>query len=492
MNNGYLKVGAGVPDVIPGGIYYNAQSIKKLIVELNALGVEIAVFPEMCLYGAADSSLSAQNTVVSECEQALLEIAEFTKNRKVLCAIGLPLRVEDKILNCVAMVGKGKIWNIIYKSKHNQKIHFGEITLGDYMIPFSDAAIIRGACALPINISVIIGNSLFPHNNSANIVLNPYSADLSYNNTKDQIRVLSSTPYRAILSVCGSLYKSPFPDKNAIIAECGQTLAKLDNEQYITADLDMERIIGLRTLCEVEAFYNNTFMEIPIEENTSNIISRKYYRLPYTDMPDYNRIYDRLVDSLYIVMKHTKKRIALEKQQHFWLLLSITSDMCNKFLINPKDIAVLIFDNDTNTDNFINSLGFYLEIIPLENISDNLKNAALLDWAQKNNAFLLGSHDRGDYLTHNIKNTCVNLLINFNKTYLFALLENRRKYDDNWKEVLSINQIDITDVLNDFFIFHYLDNGLSAEKVRILTEQTFDDLPATKIKEQWNNLIDRL
>jgi len=491
MNNGYLKVGAGIPEVIAGGIYHNAQLIKKLIIDLHAQGVEIAVFPEMCLYGASHSSISAQNTVADECEQALLEIADFTKNRKILCTIGLPLRVEDKILNCVAMVGMGKIWGIIYQNKHNQKMHFGEIALGDYMIPFSDTAIMRGACTLPVNISVIIGNNLLPHNNCANIVLNPYSADLSFKNDLDSIRVLSSTPYRAIISVCGSLYKSPFADKNGVIAECGQILIKMAEEQYIIADIDIERIIGLRTLNEVQAFYNNTFMEIPIEENTSNIISRKYYRLPYTNEQDYNRIYQRLVDSLYSVMKHTKKRIALEQKQHFWLLLSIISDMCKKYFINPKDIAVLIFDNNTD-NNLINSLGFYLETIPLDNISDNLKNAAILDWAQKNNAFLLGSHDRGDYLTHNIKNTCVNLLINFNKTYLFALLKNRRKYDPNWIEILSLNQIDITDVLNDFFIFHYLDNGLSAEKVRILSEQTFDDLPATKIMEQWNSLIDRL
>lgn len=493
MNNGYLRVGAAVPEMFPGGIFYNAQSIKKMIVELNAEGVEIAVFPEMCLYGSAYSSNTALNTVVSECEKALLEIANFTKNRKVLSAIGLPLRVEDKILNCVAMVGMGKIWSIIYKNEHNQKMHFGEITLGDYMIPFGDNAVIRSTSALPINISIIIGSTLFPYNNCANIVLNPYSADLDTANDTDYIRIMSKTPYRAIVSVCGTLFKSPFPDKNAVIAECGQTLAQMTDKPYIFADIDIERIIGLRTLHGVQAFYDNTFMEIPIEDNTPIKNLRKYFRLPYTDVQDYNRIYNRLVDNLYTVMKNTKKRLALEQKQHFWLLLSIIFDMCKKYLINPKDIAVLMFEKNTAGNNIIDSLGFHVELIPIENISDNLKNAAILDWAQKNSAILLGCYDRGDYLMHNIKSQdCVNLLINFNKTFLYALLENRRKYDQSWAEILSYNQIDINDILTDFFIFHYLDNGLSAEKVKRIAYQTFDDVPESKIQEQWNRLIDRL
>ena len=494
MNNGYLKVAAAIPEVFAGGVFFNAQSIKKLIVDLNAQGVEIALFPEMCLYGAANSSVFAINSAVTECEKALLEIADFTKNRKVLCGIGLPIRVEDKILNCIAMVGMGKVWSIIYKNQNNQKMRFGEITLNDYMIPFSDTAIIRGVGMLPVNLAIIIGSTLYPTDNSANIILNPYAADLSFKDCHtDQIRILSSMPHRAIISVSGAIYNSPFPQKNAVIAECGEVLSTLNIQGYITADIDVERIIGIRTLSNLSATYDNTFMEIPIEENSPISVLRQYPRLPYTAMADFRCIYDKLIDALYSVLKNTKKRIVLEQKQHFWLLVSVIWDMCKKYYISPNEIAVLLFDETKSSNDILNTFGFYIETLPQENISDNLKNAVILDWAQKNNAVLLGSLNRTDYLMHNDKNNNgVSILINFNKTFLFALLESRRKYDQDWTDILSANQIDVKDILIDFFIFHYVDNGLSAEKVRIIAQKTFDDLNDSFIKEQWNHLIDRL
>lgn len=487
MNNGYLKVAAAMPQVFVGGIFQNTQNIKKLIIELNALQVDIAVFPEMCLYGSSQSSIAAQNTLINDCEDALMEIAQFTKNRQVLCVIGLPLRVEDKILNCAAMIGMGKVWSIIYKS--DQKYNFDNITLGDYSIPFSNKALMRCNSDLPINLAIVIGkdiNNIF--STSANIVLNPFSADLEiFDNYYDQIKILSQNSPKAIISVCGTICKTPYADKSSIIAECGQILSKGVNQPIITAEIDIEKITGLRTIAnQTFSLKENYFIELPLDQDTNFVRKRSYPRLPYANTNNFEKIYQRLTQILYELSDNTKKKIALSQGEHFWMMLSLLLDMCKTYALKSELITLLLDNKDQDT--LISNSGFEIQTLKLDEKSQNIKNAYIIDWAQDNDCILLGSIDRTDYLRHRPCNAhFVNPLINFNKTAIYIMLAQRRKYDNDWANILEQYQPKLDDIIIDFFVYHYIDCGLSAQKTKQIAYETFEDIK--KIQDLWDEFV---
>ncbi|HEY8443607.1 MAG TPA: hypothetical protein VIL24_02275 [Clostridia bacterium] len=488
MNNGYLKAAACLPQLFAGGIYQNTQSIKKLIMDLNGQGVDIAVFPEMCLYGASKTSIASQNTLIKECEDALLEIAQFTKNRGVLSVIGLPLRVEEKILNCAAAVGMGKVWGIIYKS--NIKFNFDQITLGDYTIPFAQQAVMRTDTDLPINIAIIIGkdlNSIF--NSSANIILNPFSADLEqFDNYYEQIKSLSSSPPKAIVSVCGALNKTPYADKSCLIAECGKVLARKSNQPIATAEIDIERITGLRTLSDsCSTLSESSFIEIPIEETPRFAQKRRHPKMPYADEENFEHIYKRLAEILYELTLSKKRLAVYHKCEHFWTLFSLLLDSSELYPLKPANITLLA-DGLIEKKDLIDISGFGINIINLDLKSQNIKNAQLIDYAEKNKCVILGGTDRTDYIRNKpCLGHFVNPLINLNKTAVYAMLRHRRKNDSNWADILEKYRPSLDEIIIDFFIYHYIDCGLSAQKTKHLAFDTFEN--AKKIEELWEEFI---
>lgn len=493
MNSGYFKVAAAIPDMTVGGIYYNTQSIKSLIVELNAQNAELAVFPEMCLYGAVNPPISSINSVASECEKAIIDIAEFTKNRDVLCLIGMPLRVEDKIVNCAALVGKGKILAIFYKPEI--KFGFLEISLNNFVIPFTNKALLRGDTKLPVNIAVNIG-TIRPYDNiNANIVLNLYGADLGNKNFyADYFETISLIPPRAIISVCGTINNNFLPYKSACICECGEILTAKENAQIITAELDIEKIINRRILSNTSIINGDNYIDIPVNDDLNYNLTRIYQRLPYISKVNLKVIYNSLVDAMYSIIKIKNQKMAFGHCKNFWLLVSLANDMSKKYNYPPDNIAIIMLEGvfDETQKEFISQLGFNINNVPYKHISDNIKNAVIADWIDLNNAFLLNGIDRTDLIQNRKINSFsggVNILSNFNKTVLNACLHFRRAYDNNWAKIMTALIDEPQDIFNDFFIYHYVDNGLSEERVLNIAVDTFKDFGKNTIYKNLTELI---
>lgn len=56
MTSGFLRIAAAAPTVKVADVNFNLSQIKEKLLELDKAGVEVAVFPEMCLtaYTCAD------------------------------------------------------------------------------------------------------------------------------------------------------------------------------------------------------------------------------------------------------------------------------------------------------------------------------------------------------------------------------------------------------------------------------------------------------
>lgn len=79
-------------------------------------GVEIVCFPELCITGYTCQDLFQSQQLLDDAEIALISLMEFTRNYDVISIVGLPLPYCGSLLNCAAILQKGKILGIVPKT----------------------------------------------------------------------------------------------------------------------------------------------------------------------------------------------------------------------------------------------------------------------------------------------------------------------------------------------------------------------------------------
>jgi len=104
------------PEHKVANVSFNVRHIKGSITELASKGVNIAVFPELCVTGYSCGDLFYQNALLSKALDGLNEIVKHTEQFKIAVAVGLPLSFCSRIYNCVALVVSGKIIGLVPKS----------------------------------------------------------------------------------------------------------------------------------------------------------------------------------------------------------------------------------------------------------------------------------------------------------------------------------------------------------------------------------------
>ncbi|MDR3262170.1 MAG: NAD(+) synthase [Tannerella sp.] len=113
---GYIKVAAAVPLLQTGDCNYNILQMEHLLRKAEAKGVRVIVFPELSVTGYTCMDLFAQECLLRNAEEALLELIRRTKNIETLCIVGMPLFTENKLLNTAVVFQKGKIAGIVPKT----------------------------------------------------------------------------------------------------------------------------------------------------------------------------------------------------------------------------------------------------------------------------------------------------------------------------------------------------------------------------------------
>ena len=116
MNYGFVKVAAAVPEVQVANPKYNAEQIESLIIQAAGQDVEIIVFPELCLTGYSCADLFAQQLLLDEAELALINLINFSRSLDIISIVGLPVAWKGALLNCAAVVQKGRLLGLVPKT----------------------------------------------------------------------------------------------------------------------------------------------------------------------------------------------------------------------------------------------------------------------------------------------------------------------------------------------------------------------------------------
>ena len=296
MKYGFVKVAAAIPAVKVADCKFNAQQIDTQIAIADGKGVQIIVFPELCSTGYSCADLFGQTLLLEEAEIALMQIMNNTRQMDIISIVGMPLTVNNTLMNCAIALQKGKILGIVPKTylpnhKENAEARWfsspamhneNSIRLCGQNVPFGINLLFDTAETC---FGIEMGEDLWapiPPSSSlalkgAEIILNP-SANTESIGKYDYLRQLVAQ--QSARSICGYVLSScGFGESttdvvfggNGLIYENGALLATANRfslkEQLIISEIDVERIRNERRA-------NTTFsanMTQCLKESTTHI-----------------------------------------------------------------------------------------------------------------------------------------------------------------------------------------------------------------------------
>ena len=116
MEYGMVRVAAAVPSVKVADVKYNIEQIKTQIAEAEARGVQVLVFPELCVTGYSCQDLFAQRLLVEEAEQGVQALKTFTQGKRVAVIVGIPVDTGKLLLNCATVINNGEAKALVSKT----------------------------------------------------------------------------------------------------------------------------------------------------------------------------------------------------------------------------------------------------------------------------------------------------------------------------------------------------------------------------------------
>ena len=114
MPSDFVRVAAASLRVHLGDVEANRREIAARMQALQAQGVQVAVFPELCLTGYTLGDLLTHAPVQRAAFEAMKALAAETGDMAVV--VGLPVNQRSRLFNCAAVLQGGKVRGIVPKT----------------------------------------------------------------------------------------------------------------------------------------------------------------------------------------------------------------------------------------------------------------------------------------------------------------------------------------------------------------------------------------
>jgi len=188
MKNGFLKVSLISPKLEVGNPEFN---IKEMLKALQGNRASVAVFPELGITGYSCGDLFFQKSIFDDSINALKQLLNTNPFDGVII-MGMPLIVEEMVLNTAVIVQKNKILGIVpkfylpntkeyyekrwFKSGFDVVDHIKEISVAEQKVPFGNLIFNFKDIKFGIEICEDMWATITPGNllsvNGANIIFN--------------------------------------------------------------------------------------------------------------------------------------------------------------------------------------------------------------------------------------------------------------------------------------------------------------------------------
>lgn len=342
--HGFVRVAVCVPFVRVADPEYNAERTLALARRASELHAAVALFPELGLSAYSNEDLFHQDALLAGTEAALARVVEQSRKLSPVLLVGAPLKREGKLFNCAVVIYRGRVLGVVPKTYLPNYREFYEerqftsgrgavarevLLLGE-RVPFGNDLVFDAANVEGFSLHVELCEDVWtpiPPSSFAALAGATVLANLSASNI-----TVGKADYRRSLCAGQSarcigayLYSAAGPgesttdlawDGHALICENGDLLAESERfaaeEQVITADIDLERLIQDRArmnsfndtvldhLERVRAMRRVRFeFEVPSGEIS---LKRQIERFPY--VPSDPRVRDERCYEVYNIQVH--------------------------------------------------------------------------------------------------------------------------------------------------------------------------------------------
>ncbi|HBN86162.1 MAG TPA: NAD(+) synthase, partial [Clostridiales bacterium] len=113
MKYGFMKVSACIPEMRVADIKFNVSKIKESMDQCEQSKAGVTVFPELCITGYTCGDLFYQDVLIEQARVALVDLKKYTAGKTGIYIIGVPLLVENSLLDCGAVIHNGVILGIV-------------------------------------------------------------------------------------------------------------------------------------------------------------------------------------------------------------------------------------------------------------------------------------------------------------------------------------------------------------------------------------------
>lgn len=257
MTNGFLRIASVAPAHRVADVEYNVECIIKSMNELDRLGVEIAVYPELSITGYTCGDLFHNATLLDAAMAGLNRIAEASKSLGICPIVGLPMRRGGAgIYNCAALVNRGdveiveKTYLPSYNEFYERRWFTPSVERNDRVFNCHGVKIAIEICEdLWVPVPPSCGSAM----RGAQVVFNLSASDDLIGKHSYLVDLIEQQSGRCL---CGYAYSSAgFGESTTdlvflpktIIAERGAIMVENDREDYLSnpyviADVDIEAI----------------------------------------------------------------------------------------------------------------------------------------------------------------------------------------------------------------------------------------------------------
>jgi len=271
---GFFRITAASPAVSVANPAANGRAALQLIDDLHS---DLVVFPELGLTGYTCGDLFAADSLIEATMEELVRIAESSKSRHGMIVVGLPLRIDDSLMNVAAVVHAGRIEGIVpksylpnyrefYEGRHFRAASKGDprhVVIGGQMIPFgTDLLFEFGGAVIAVEICEDLWTPIPPSSRAAlagaNVIVNLSASNDTIGKAAWRRDLLRSQSGRCIAAYA---YASAGPGESSsdlvfgghcLIAEDGVLLDEArsllaerptcQTQTSVTCDVDLEKL----------------------------------------------------------------------------------------------------------------------------------------------------------------------------------------------------------------------------------------------------------
>jgi NAD+ synthase (glutamine-hydrolysing) len=271
---GFARVAACTVPVAVADPRANLASVLAEVRACHDEGVAVAVFPELALSGYAIDDLLLQDTLLTEVEAAVLDLAAATADLLTMVVVGAPLMHGTRVLNCAVVVHRGRVLGVAPKSylptyrEFYERRHFAPgddrrdswIRVGEEEVPFGPDLIFDAVDLPGLRLHVEICEDMWvpipPSAEAAlagaTVLANLSGSPITVARAEDRrllVRSASSRCNAAYLYAAAGQGESTTDlswDGQTMVYECGDLLAESERfpegPRRSVADVDLDRI----------------------------------------------------------------------------------------------------------------------------------------------------------------------------------------------------------------------------------------------------------